>query len=147
MSGLWENVEMTWLWENAEKIGNLAQLFIALLASFALIFTYLQIAAARRGQHEATAKEIYRGYLELAFEHPGLAIPKSNDHASERYRWFVAILLNACDEILFGTTDPVWRTVVKTELKYHATYLHSDEFKRDGGWDLYSKALYDVFKS
>jgi hypothetical protein len=143
-----EGCTVSWFWNNAEKIGNLAQVFIAVLASVALIFTYLQIAAARRGQHEATAKEIYRGYLEVAFENPELAIPSpETDISSDKYRWFVSILLNACDELLYGTTDPVWRTVVSTEVKYHERYLGSREFlKEDKGWSLYSDELQAVAK-
>ena len=135
MSNLWETLDLPSLWDNAEKIGNIAQVFIAVLATLALIFAYLQIMSARRAQREATAKDLYRDYLKLAFEHPDLAIPDSNQPLCEKYSWFVAILLNAYDEILFGTNHEVWRSVVRAELRYHVRYLQSDAFlKEEEGW-------------
>ena len=131
------------LWDNAEKIGNLAQVLIALLAILALLYTRRQISVARRAQREATAKDIYRGYLELAFAHPQLAIPGPETNIADgQYRWFVAILLNAGDEILYGTSAPVWRKVIMAELRYHVKYLQSNEFlDEDRGWNLYSNEL------
>jgi hypothetical protein len=139
----WMSDQLSIAWENAEKIGNLAQVFIVLAAVFALLFARQQIYAARRVRRETTAKEIYRGYLENAFEHPELAIPSPEMNiAADKYRWFVAILLNASDEILYDTTAYVWRKVIMAELRYHIRYLQSREFHdEDRGWNLYSTEL------
>jgi hypothetical protein len=144
MSWITDHVSLlTPLWDNAEKIGSLAQVLIVLLAIFALMFTRRQINVARRAQQEATSKDIYRGYLELAFAHPQFAIPSPEANIADgQYRWFVAILLNASDEILYGTSATVWRKVIMAELRYHVRYLQSKEFlDEDRGWNLYSKEL------
>jgi hypothetical protein len=140
---------MYWIWDNAEKIGSLSQVVTTLIASIAVFLAFWQVTAARRAQREATAKSLYRDYLKLAFENPTLAIPGSENKKlieQDDYRWFVSILLNACDEILYCIDDDIWRTVVATELRYHTLYLRSKFFIEDEGWNLYSKSLHDVSK-
>src|SRR6202030_403452 len=118
---------------------------------FALAF--VQIREGKNIQEEATAKDLFRDYLKLAFEYPKLAKPnefvgeddgywrqKGAWNKDERYRWFVAFMLNACDEIIRSMSqDKVWRKSITEDLKYHEEYLTSDEFHRDdGGWNFYS---------
>ena len=82
------------LWENAEKFGNLAQLVLTAAAVIALGFAYLQVRSAEKSQREATAKEIYRDYLMVAFENPELASPDDDNQKiirDDKYRWFVAV--------------------------------------------------------
>jgi hypothetical protein len=144
MSWISDNVGLlSPLWDNAEKIGNLALVFIALLAVFAFFFARGQISAARRREREATAREIYRRYLELAFAYPELAVPGPEANIAEgKYRWFVANLLNSSDEVLESASASVWRKVIMAELRYHVKYLQSKEFlEEDRGWNLYSKEL------
>ncbi len=141
---------MTWVWDNADKIGNISQMVTTLIAIGAVGLAYWQVTAARRAQREATAKDLYRDYLRLAFENPKLAVPDPEDEKliqQEKYRWFASILLNACDEILYCIDDDVWRSVIITELGYHTSYLQSKFFIEDGGWNLYSKTLHEVFKA
>jgi hypothetical protein len=142
-----------WLWENAEKIGNLAQVLTLVTAIIAVVFAYRQIYTARRSQQEATAKELYQDYLQLAFKHPKYAVPEAGDKniiKTDQYRWFVAVLLNSCDEILACVPrDDDWKRIIAAELEYHEPYLTSPYFlnpDEDRGWTLYSKELKEVFE-
>jgi hypothetical protein len=143
-----------WIWEHAERLGSLAQLALTFIAVIALVFAYLQIRSSQQSQQQATAKEIYRDYLRLSFDNPSLASPKDDDQeiiSDYRYRWFVAVMLNACEEILatFGNDD-TWNNVVLAEMEYHKTYLHSQFFlstREDRGWELYSSELRALFES
>ncbi len=142
---------MSWVWNNADKLGNLSQVLVAMTAIGAVFFTYLQIRSATISQREATAKNLYREYLLLAFKHPELATPEDDTKliASDKYRWFVAVLLNCCDEILAGVGhDPVWRDVIIADLEYHLPCLKSKFFldnDQDRGWSLYSGKLEYLF--
>ena len=141
------------LWNNAEKLGNLAQVALAVTAIVALGLAYLQIRFAQLSQRETTAKEIYRDYLRLAFEYPMLASPDDNNQKiiqDYKYRWFVAVMLNACEEILASSrNDPAWQEVVLAEMEYHKSYLNSKYFlanDEDRGWTLYSTQLKKLFE-
>src|SRR5215831_8051823 len=104
------------IWENAEKIGNLAQVGTFLVAIAALIFAYAQVTSAKKSQREATAKTVYHDFLKLAFENPTHAYPERDLVSDEKYRWFVAIALNACDEIAWSVfPDHIWEAVVFEE--------------------------------
>jgi|HubBroStandDraft_6_1064221.scaffolds.fasta_scaffold508162_2 hypothetical protein len=132
------------------------------------------IIFAWRAQGQATAKAIYRDYLKLAFENPELANPSesglnvsslvasppsaSSDKERwtkyERYRWFVAFMLNACDEIassqrarVFWRNRALWRKAISGDLQFHNEYLMSAAFREDGGWRLYSCHLKDIWES
>jgi hypothetical protein len=130
------------LWADAEKLGSLAQLVIMGSAIAALVLAGCQIAQARRIQREATAKDIFRDYLKLAFEYPQYASPKPELTGDEKYRWFVAFVLNTCDEIAQSVgSSEYWQYSIVTELTPHAAYLTSSGFVEDGGWKLYSPDL------
>ncbi len=57
---------MEWILTNAEQLGGLATVLMMFIGLWALWFARTQIFA----QREATAKDIYRDYLKLAFDHP-----------------------------------------------------------------------------
>jgi hypothetical protein len=144
--------------ESAIKIAPLlaasATAVTAIVAIAALCIAATQIKAARKSQREATAKDIYRDYLKLAFENPAYADPRVSGEwdqekadwlVDQKYRWFVAFALNSCDE---AVDLPNWREVILTELKFHEDYLSSVQFKEeDGGWKVYSDKLKDIWES
>lgn len=136
------------VWNNAEKIGNLAQVVLALLALGSLWFAWRQIKAARSAQREATAKAVYADFLKLAFEHQEYDNGPT-EQGDKRYEQFAGILLNACDELALGMPPhthrhAMWGKVISAELKAHSTYLASQRFRDLGGWDLYSSALKSI---
>jgi len=141
---------MCWIFENAEKLGGLATVITAIVAVAAAIFAWRTIESSRASQQEATAKDIYRDYLRLAFDNPKLANPRAFENPErlkqdEKYRWFVAFMLNSCDEIARSQPeDNSWRKAIIEDLKFHVDYLKSSQFKEDGGRSLYSLELRDI---
>jgi hypothetical protein len=150
---------MRWVMENAEKLGGLATVGTMIIALCALVFAIIQIWVARTSQREATAKDTYRDYLRLAFENPKYANPEKfialGDGGwkedgdwiqDERYRWFVAFMLNSCDEILWSQAgDKIWRHVILEDLRFHKSYLRSREFEiAEGGWGMFSPELKEI---
>jgi hypothetical protein len=119
------------------------------LATLTLVIVAIcQLISASKSQREATAKGIYRDYLKLALEHPSFANPRhfTDDlislHQNERYRWFIAFMLNACDEIARSQhRNKGWRKTIRLDLEMQAAYLESEQFQQDGGWELYSEDL------
>jgi hypothetical protein len=135
--------DMNWIFENAEKLGGLATVVAALVAILATCIAVLALLTGRNSQREATAKDIYRDYLKLAFDNPEIAIAHRADRGQEeKYQWFVAFLLTSCDEIVrIMPRDKTWRKGIRIDLKPHLEYFRSREFEEDGGWDLYSRKL------
>ena len=139
---------MGWILENADKVGALATVATAIVAGIALIFAAKQIAAGKASQREATAKDIYRDYLKLAFENPDFAHPGDRAFKEDnKYRWFVAFMLNSCDEItecLPGSE--LWRKTILEDLRLHKDYLKSPQFDEDGGWHMFSDGLKKIYE-
>lgn len=132
--------------ENAASLGGLA------IAVVTAIVAVVALKSSWDAQAQATAKGIYRDYLKLAFENHDLANPRLKPERDlkqdERYRWFVAFMLNACDEIALSMRgNPAWRKVIFEDLESHRDYLMSPEFREDGGWPLYSPELKDIWRS
>ena len=137
---------MTWILANAERLGGLATVAAALIAILATGIAVWALLSGRSSQREATAKDIYRDYLKLAFDNPEIASGRRVDKAmEEKYEWFVAFLLTSCDEIVrIIRGDETWRKGIRVDLKPHLEYLKSPEFDEDGGWALYSSELKDI---
>ena len=126
----------------SETVGGLAT---ALGVGVAFVAVYF----ARMSQWEATAKEAYRNYLQLATEYSDLAegeITKDDDKFNQ-YRWFVSYFLNACEEILDAKgKDKDWVKCVETEVEYHKNYIcNNAEFISDE-LPLYSPQLQDAIE-
>ncbi len=128
-------------------IADTATVAIAVIAALTAFITAWAAIIARKSQREATAKDIYRDYLKLAFQNPKFADPNAFDDQAdlsknEEYRWFVAFMLNSCDEIArIKSRDKNWRKTIRLDLGMHMEYLKSRQFVEDGGWDLYSREL------
>jgi hypothetical protein len=65
-------------------------------------------------------------YLKLCVEHPDLASGEiaegHRDYA--RYEWFVAFMLDACDEVLqYVEDDGGWLNGIDANVGYHKAYL------------------------
>jgi hypothetical protein len=136
----------------SSSAANDATVALAAIAVIAAFITAWAAINARNSQREATAKDIYRDYLKLAFQHPKFANPEAfGDLAAmsknEEYRWFVAFMLNSCDEIArIKSRDKGWRKTIRLDLRMHEEYLESPEFVEDGGWGLYSRELKCIAK-
>jgi hypothetical protein len=123
--------------------------FIAFIAVvIAAVLAIRQLRSSEKSQKEATAKEIFKEYLLIAFEHPAFSVMdssvlkvKPDGLEFERYKWFVSYMLFACEEILdLFPNSKEWTETIERNLGYHKNYLKipDPEFK------IYSKELRDV---
>jgi hypothetical protein len=131
---------MSWIWENAERVGAL---LTAVAAVAALIYAHLQISEGRRAERQANAHELWRDYLKLAFDHPKLADPRlqlakfdydnltvdGSAKLFQKYEWFAGGLLDAFVEILDVIPSKEWQMTIKSQLQLHRDYLLSSHFR------------------
>jgi hypothetical protein len=131
---------MEWL-----KQLNEAGVGAGVIVSFAaLVVGYCYYRSNLRFQRKLNARQTYRRYLELAFEHPDLAEPNDKDFAAipvntekyHQYEWFVFILLSACGEIIASLGKDFggrWKATLLTQLGFHDKYFsENDWFKKNG---------------
>jgi hypothetical protein len=83
-------------------------------------------------ERSARAKGIFARYLALALNNPELAEPMlgslSSPAEAARYKFFVAGLLAAADEILTLEPKEHWTATLSRQLAPHKSYLTSDDF-------------------
>jgi hypothetical protein len=125
-----------WVWKNAETIGNIATAFAACFAILGLLFAWVQISSNARLAREMDARRTYDEYLKLCVDMPeyscsGLAREQIGIGSfvgildvvsvkSEKYLWFVSIMLNACEKILFNAPNSkAWRATIEDQIDYH----------------------------
>jgi hypothetical protein len=109
-----------------------------------LIAGYRYYSSNLRSQRKLSARQTYRSYMQLAFEHPRFAEPEDfeaipiGSEQHHQYEWFVFILLSACGEIIaslgqdFGAR---WKVTLLTQLKCHAKYLLENEWFQTLGFN------------
>lgn len=106
---------------------------------------YVQFRAGAKAQRVTTAIVAWNEYLRLALAHPNHARPaewvagqgKPDPNFGE-YRWFVAAMLFACEQVLEAHPgDPAWEAIVKAQLRNHRGFLALPEFDQR----IYSGAL------
>lgn len=120
----------------AQVIGGWATLAAAVIAFAALLAAAIQVRLGQKMSREAGALQAYREYLRLCFDHPDFSsfnmfcVRHANsvqflgtddlDEQSERYQWFLSILLNTVEEIVLNVSSKnEWRTALLTQLSYH----------------------------
>ena len=64
------SVTSQWVWDRAEKLGNISQIATGLVAIIALGLAYSQIRVARAAQREATAHELIRTLFDNSLSCP-----------------------------------------------------------------------------
>jgi hypothetical protein len=145
-----------------QRRGNTAQIASAIAAIVVPIFVALsayigvtnQIKSGQENSRESLAKNIFRSYLQLAFEHPDFAGTnyahlKESDKAKTQYRFFVTNLLYSCEEILtVFVGDEEWRHACRTHVEPHARYLCDvyDEDRLQSYAEVMQKFIEDVMK-
>jgi len=111
-----------------------------------------QIEADHQEQGESTAKSIFREYLRLAFEHPDLAAPDYPKLAAEpdkyqKYSWFVAHLLWACEEILQYEKGEIWKKNLQRNVDYHREYFINDSDFNEKDFRLYDSSVQELVQN
>lgn len=102
----------------------------------ALVPAYFQVRKSLQVQREATAIGVWKDFLSAALANPDLAAPQpyltgaGRDSARfAKYEWFVAGMLNACEQLLVTfSKSEAWAQTVKAQLAQHRRYLTSSEF-------------------
>jgi hypothetical protein len=97
----------------------------------------------REAQDRNNALQSYRAYMKVAFDNPQFAYPrwesdekkwedfKKNWDDYHKYRWFVAIMLMAFEEIICfvgKNVDAEWNETILIQLRHHLFYLHEPIF-------------------
>ncbi|KQS76425.1 hypothetical protein [Rhizobium sp. Leaf383] len=123
-------------------LGSLGAVLSGVAAVLALLYAARQVKASRKMAQEANALQSHREYLSLCLVHPELSssilfakahgdlrsfdhIEEEHSRESERYLWFLTILLNNCEQVLRSTPgSKAWRTVLKEQIRYHHPVIH-----------------------
>jgi hypothetical protein len=150
---IWISVASQWVWDRAEKVGNLSQLATALVAAIAIGLAYSQIKSARRAQREATAHELIRTLFQNSLSSPHFYDPTiaqiNYDTATidgdkrefAKYAAYVNYSLYVYEQILDLRIGNNWDIALRETLLRHRDYLQSSYFKTSGGANSYSKRL------
>ncbi|MCU7984490.1 hypothetical protein ACRN96_05735 [Shewanella oncorhynchi] len=115
-----------------------ANIVMAIVAVLALLFARTQVESARRDSRRASAYAAYSEYLKLCIENESFArgmeieITRNEDDYS-KYRWFVANMLFAFEQVLeVCKDDPTWKETIRHQLLRHKWHLDkSGSAKRD----------------
>jgi len=95
------------------------------VALLALIGVKLQIDATAALQADQSARDIYRGFLELSVNHPDLASPATcrgtSDTPDPAYEAYLDYLLYTAEQVI--EMDPAWDPVMENWLQKHSSQL------------------------
>ena len=110
-------------------------IIVAVVAGAAAYWKYRRDRAAHDWDR---AYESYKQFIDLAIAHPEFhpgfwtAVAATDKIACNKYRWFMARFLWACEEVLLCTADSrEWRESLTTTLLEHVDYLASPEGSED----------------
>jgi hypothetical protein len=144
---------------NPDIVSAVANVVTASAALVAIVIAVRQLHSSREVQKEATAKELYKDYLLLAFQNPNYSSPsypiasptypslKTDKETFEQYEFYVSNMLFAIEEIHRLTDGDDWTEVLTDQIKYHALYLKENRIKESDSYkktiDLIKKAIND----
>jgi hypothetical protein len=120
--------------ELAEVAANVA----TVIALIGIVVAYRQFRADTIAQKHTAAITAWTEYLRLALAHPDFARPQPwltgagiSGPQFSQYRWFVATLLFACEQVLEAhPDDSAWREIVKAQLRHHHAFLAQPYFDK-----------------
>jgi hypothetical protein len=139
----------------AMESGNWAEWATAGVAVGALGFAWWQINEAKGSRadsttlaHDEATLQVWNDYLRLCFQHPEYSsaemvkrilpgktlegILKQLSCESERYLWFLSIMMNSCEQVLLRQPSEItWRRALKAQIGYHSEVI---EVLWDSGW-------------
>lgn len=124
----------------ATIVGGFGTGVAVVVAMAAIVPAVMQISNGRRLTHEANALHAHREFLTLCFDNPEFSstelfkkafpnivlaqIGSALVPASEKYLWFLSIMLNTCEQILNSvSSEGPWSKVVEAQISYHAEAL------------------------
>lgn len=122
-----------WIKRNAEGLEAIAALVMAAAAVVAIVGVKLQIDAAASQQHAQSAREYYRGLLEVTLNKPELAV---FDHCAEHppeamaaYENYVEYLLYTAEQTISLNDD--WESPLAALIEPHGGYICKTFYQSD----------------
>jgi hypothetical protein len=116
----------TW-WQKYGTLAQMAQAAVALLGFVAILFQINEIRASNRAD---SARQVFLGYIDLAFKNPEfsapdyVAIKTGGRDRRVQYESFVSYFLYACEEAITAFTNKrEWQTSCDYDLKPHLPFL------------------------
>ena len=114
-------------WQKYGTLAQMAQAAVALLGFVAILF---QINEILTGNRTSSAREVFLGYTELAFQNPKFsqpdydAIKTGSREERVQYESFVSYFLYACEETIATFADKrEWQASCDYDLKPHLPFL------------------------
>ena len=114
-------------WQKYGTLAQMAQASIALLGFVAIVF---QINTIRANNREASARQVFLGYTDLAFKNPKFAMPnyesiKASSSAEQlQYDSFVSYFLYSCEQAMAAFAGKSeWRASCDYDLPPHLPFL------------------------
>jgi hypothetical protein len=111
-----------------QTLGNLSQMGSALAAIFALGFIAYQVSQIEINYRKSNARQVYLAYSNASLKYPeflrpeNLADIKANPVRFEQYKWYVAQMMFAYDEMI-SVGDQSWARSFQLELPDHRPLL------------------------
>ncbi|NAW78213.1 hypothetical protein CAG60_04885 [Vibrio sp. V33_P6A3T137] len=120
---------------------SLANIVICIVAVVTAVFAYRQWTSSKEEARRATAYSAYSRFLELCLQLPDFAyadeqVLKVNQKDYIQYRWFVAQMLFAFEQILdVLPDDEEWKITISNQLKKHVWHLKSSSSVKRKEWN------------
>ncbi len=122
------------LWVSWANIGT------CIIAIVAACFAYNQWMSSKTEARRATAYSAYSKFLELCQQSPDFAYAneesiKVNQKEYIKYRWFVAQMLFAFEQILDAVpNDDEWKVTIRNQLTKHIWHLKDSSSVKRKEW-------------
>jgi hypothetical protein len=113
-----------------QRYGTLAQMAQATVALLGFVAILIQINEIRTNSRGSSARQVFLGYTELAFQNPKFsqpdyaAIKAGSREERVQYESFVSYFLYACEETIAAFADKrEWQASCDYDLKPHLPFL------------------------
>ena len=113
-----------------QRYGTLAQMAQATVALLGFVAILIQINEIRTNSRASSARQVFLGYTELAFQNPKFsqpdydAIKAGSREERVQYESFVSYFLYACEETIGAFADKrEWQASCDYDLKPHLPFL------------------------
>lgn len=115
--------------------GTVPDWIVAGAAIVAVIMACVQIQTANSLSKRNYASQVWLEYIKIGLEHPELGedwiamrehrissleeLVAGESLASQRYLWFLTMVLDACDAILRNLSRPLWDRTIRAQITFH----------------------------
>ncbi len=112
-----------------QSFGNASQIGSALAAIGALAFIAWQVSQIEVNGRKANARQVYLAYSNAGLQYPEYLRPadygaiRQNAVKFEQYKWYVAMMIYAYDEMIDAAHDEGWIKSFDYELPDHMALL------------------------